>query len=180
MGYTTVDVTAPHGTAYDEDYPTRSTENYAHSLHNILQDMEDAAGDWYLTDGYPSTAHTTAFLENLHDNIEVVFDYADSAITEHRAEESITLSKPVYDDLSWGVIGLYPVYAKAVLDNYKECMQMMYKIYYMWKTEEDPLLLKEKLQELLVAWPLTDTEITLNEEGGQTMRITPAWKNVDI
>jgi len=180
MGYTTLAVTAPHATAYDEDYPTRSTENYAHALHNILQDMEDAVGDWYLHDDYTNaTTHANAFAR-IHDMIEDAFDYVEAAIDTYRSTGTPTLAKPTKTTIAAPYQWFGEHLNKAQWECYTQCMKVCYFAYYMWKTEEDPLLLKEKLQELLLAWPLTDTEITLNEEGGQTMRITPAWKNVDI
>ena len=60
-----------------------------------------------------------------------------------------------------------------------DCYKMMFMIYYMWKTEEDPLLLKEKLQELLVAWPLQDIAIDLNDETGTQLKVYPQWKNLE-
>lgn len=179
MALSTLVVTAPHATAYDAAFPTRSTENYAHGLHEILQDMEDA-GPWYLTDLTVSTTVRDNVLKNITDNCGVVFDYAAEAIEEHRADTPITILKPLWNDLSVPVSPIYKKTYELQIKNYIDCMQMMFKIYYMWKTEEDPLLLKEKLQELLLAWPLTDTEIILNEEGGQSLHVVPAWKNVDV
>ena len=179
MGYTALNVTAPHATAYDASYPTRSTENYSHALHDILQDMEDAAGIWYLRDNYPTGAELATYTGYIHDMIEDVFDYANGAITTYRATGTPTLSKPT-KSLITAAINIYEPVNNLLLEVYTDCMKMCYKIYYMWKTEDDPLLLKEKLQELLISWPLTDTEIILNEEGGQSMHIVPAWKNVDL
>jgi len=179
MSYSTLAVTAPHATSYDSDYPTRSVENYAHALHDILQDMEDA-GPWYLSDLLPTSANINAYAGKLHDMVEAVFDYADTAITGWRASETPGLSKPVYTDIPVPLTYANLVNVEILWTTYLACMKMMYKIYYMWETEEDPLLLKERLQELLLAWPLTDMEISLNDTMGQSLRVVPAWKSVDI
>jgi len=180
MASTTLAVTAPHATAYDSDWPTRSTENYSHTLHDILQDMEDE-GTWYLTDETPATSDINTICTYIHDVINDVFDYCEGAIDTYRSTGTPTLSEPtVTSPIAKPGFRLYPQINSRLLQLYAEGMKICYFVYYMWKTEEDPLLLKEKLQELLVAWPLTDTQITLNEEGGQTLRVTPAWKNVDI
>jgi len=180
MGNTTLAVTAPHATPYDADYPTRSTENYSHALHDILQDMEDATGEWYLSDGVTSSAELNLFMERVHDNIETVFNYAEGAIDTYRATGTATLTAPAWDDLLLPYYRFYPEVHMLGLNNYNECMKMMYFIYYMWKTEEDPLLLKEKLQELLIAWPLLDTTIELSSELGQQFKVYPSWKNADL
>ena len=136
MSYTSLAVTAPHATAYDEDYPTRSTENYAHSLHNILQDMEDATGGWYLHDGYPSAAHITAIEAWIRDAVKVVFDYAESAIEEHRAEQTITLSEPSTTEFDPPPNYLYPVFQEIELKLETECYKTMYLIYYLWNLKK--------------------------------------------
>ena len=179
MAYTSLSVAAPHETAFDEDYPTRSTENYSHALHEILQDMEDA-GPWYIWDNYLATAQRTAFNTFVHDAIEDVFDYAEDAISSYRSTGDPTLSKPTLTS-----IGNQPAFVMDCFNNeatkiYTSCMKMLYFIYYMWETEEDPLLLKEKLQELLIAWPLLDTTIELNSELGQSFKVYPSWKNADL
>lgn len=180
MSYTALNVTAPHATAYDASYPTRSTENYAHALHDILQDMEDGTGIWYLHDGFPHTSVYEAVRDYIHDAIEDVFDYADTAITGWRASETPGITKPTKTSITMPPNILYMEDRLICVRVYSECIKMLYKIWYMWGTEEDPLLLKEKLQELLIAWPLTDSEIFLNEDGGQSIHIVPAWKNVDL
>lgn len=179
MAFTSLVCAPPHATAYDEAYPTRSTENYAHALHIILEDMKDAG--WSIDDGEWSNSHANTFAALMRTNIKTVFDYAKQAITNHRASTPTGLSEPVYSDVYWSsATQTYKFFKKALYNNAHECIAMMYKIYYMWETEEDPLLIKEKLQELLIAWPLTDTEIILNEEGGSKIRVVPAWKDVDI
>jgi hypothetical protein len=180
MGYTALNVTAPHATAYDSDYPTRSTENYAHNLHTILQDMEDAGGTWTLSDGLTNNTTRDSYLADWMGMIEDVWDYAEGAIDTYRATGTPTLSKPTVSTIAKPVMGSYEKLNRKSFDLWISCHKVMWAIYYMWKTEDDPLLLKEKLQELLVAWPLTDTEVILNEEGGQSLHVHPAWKNVDI
>jgi len=179
MATTTLVVTAPHATSYDADYPTRSVENYAHALHDILQDMEDA-GPWYLGDEIPSTAENLTIRTRMWDMVKAVFDYADTAITGWRASETPGLTEPTATLLEKPVTVKYVLTGQIQWQLWADCMKMLYKIYYMWATEEDPLLLKEKLQELLLAWPLTDMEISLNDTMGQSLRVVPAWKNVDI
>lgn len=180
MGYTSLDVTAPHATAYDEDYPTRSNENYAHSLHNILQDMEDASGTWYLYDNVPTAAQITGVTGYIHGMIEDVFDYAAGAIDTYRDTGTPTLTEPLVDSLDAPIAYADENLQKILWQTYQQGMKIMYFIYYLWKTEDDPLLLKEKLQELLVAWPLLDTTIELNTETGQSLKFYPSWKNVDL
>lgn len=180
MGYTTLSVVAPHATAYDEDYPTRSTENYSHALHEILQDMEDATGAWYFDDNTPSASEFTTFRAWVHDEIEDVFDYAEGAIDTYRSSGTPTLAKPTATDVPAFVSQAYEGILEAGLRLTIEIYKVKYFIYYMWKTEEDPLLLKEKLQELLIAWPLLDTTIELSSELGQQFKVYPSWKNADL
>lgn len=171
----------PNATAYDEDYPTRSTELLNHQLHEMLVDMNDATGDWRLEDGLVNSSTTRqAYLEWIHDLIEDVFDYAEGAIDTYRTSGTPTLSHPAYTDLPLPHLTGYPHRIQEQYKLYQEGMKIMYFIYYMWKTETDPLLLKEKLQELLIAWPLMDTTIDLQTESGQTIRMYPSWKNVDL
>ena len=180
MGYTVLNVTAPHATAYDADYPTRSTENYSHQLHEILQDMEDAAGIWYIQDDYVNSSTDLGVLSGyVHDMIEEVFDYAEGAIDTYRATGTPVLSKPTKTTVTIQT-SLYTDWAKTLMECYASCMKVCYLVYYMWKTEEDPLLLKEKLQELLVAWPLLDTTIELQNDMGQSFKVYPSWKNCDL
>lgn len=179
MSLLSLNVTEPHATPYDSEHPTRSTENYSHALHDILQDMEDA-GPWYIFDGVPVSQQITNMKAQVFIMLEAVFDYAAGAIETYRETGTATLAKPSYVNLTPLDLIYTPAFGAINAKLYVECASMMWKVYYMWKTEEDPLLLKEKLQELLVAWPLTDTEIILSEEGGQTLKIVPAWKNVDI
>lgn len=178
MGAIYLTVTAPHATAYDEDYPTRSTENYSHALHEILQDMEDDS--WIITDHVLDSTGMSTLVGSLHDMIEDVFDYADDAITGYRASGDPNLTKPTKTSLTQPGQRSYYRHNEILVKTYVECMKMMYLIYYMWETEEDPLLLKEKLQELLIAWPLLDTTIELSSELGQQFKVYPSWKNVDL
>lgn len=180
MGYTALNVTAPNSTAYDDAHPTRSTENYAHALHDILQDMEDAAGTWYIYDNVPTAAQISGVMTYIHNAIEDVFDYAAGAIDTYRTSGTPILAHPTAASIASPTGWADKTLQERVWKTYSECIKIMYFIYYMWKTEDDPLLLKEKLQELLIAWPLTDTEIILNEEGGQSLHVVPSWKNVDI
>jgi len=179
MASFTLAVTAPHATAYDSDYPTRSTENYSHALHDVLQDMEDAG--FKVADGSLLSAERTNLKNAIHDSIEGVFDYAEDAIQGWRASSDPGLTKPsvATTTLTWyytNVQWINEFYLKLHAETYR----MKYLIYYMWETEVDPLLLKEKLQELLIAWPLTDLTVELNTEAGQEMKVYPSWKNVDI
>jgi hypothetical protein len=182
MGYTTLtlDVT-PNATAYDANYPTRSTELLNHQLHEMIEDMDLAAGVWYLSDNSFTSSEWITLRNSLYNNIKEVFDYADLAITNYRATGSPGLSLPLAADIALpSYTNVYPHFQPALLRHYHDCMAMKFKIYYMWMTEEDPLLLKEKLQELLIAWPLMDTTIDLQTESGQTIRMYPSWKNVDL
>jgi hypothetical protein len=180
MSYTTLSVVAPNATSYDEDYPTRSTENYSHALHEILQDMEDAAGAWYFFDGTVDSATRDAYLQRIHAMTEDVFDYAEGAIDTYR-DGALELAAPAWNTIVAPNIGvLHPKLQEQMFKHYDGCMKVCFFIYYMWKTEEDPLLIKEKLQELLIAWPLLDTTIELSSELGQQFKIYPSWKNADL
>ena len=180
MSYAALDVTAPHATAYDEDYPTRSTENYAHALHDILQDMEDASGTWYLSDGNVLSATQNVLTGYIHDMIEDVFDYAEGAIDTYRNTGTPVLAHPTKTTIRLPGESVYQAWSAPLAECYISCMKVCYLVYYMWKTEEDPLLLKEKLQELLIAWPLLDTTVELNSDLGQQFKIYPSWKNADL
>jgi len=170
---------SPNATAYDSSYPTRSTELYCNVMHNLLQDMDDQ-GDFWAVDGVMETGVRSAVYEWWHDTIEEVFDYADTAISDHRTPQTISISKPTKTSVTLPTITVYPEYEVRMWDHYAYCMKMMYLIYYMWKTETDPLLLKEKLQELLVAWPLHDITVELNEDMGQQFKVYPSWKSAEL
>ena len=180
MAHTKVEITtAPNSTAYDASYPTRSTELYCNQVHNVLQDLDDA-GDWWISDRVPSATTQNDIETWVHDTIEDVFDYAAQAIEDHRAEDEISITKPTKTSISEPTVWLYNLYTPWMWKHYADCMRYMYLIYYMWKTENDPLLLKEKLQELLIAWPLQDTTIELNEDMGQQFKVYPSWKSAEL
>jgi hypothetical protein len=141
--------------------------------------MEDASGNWYLTDGIPSSTDSTWLQVWIRDQIKVVFDYAESAIDTYRSTGTPTLAEPTSTELS-PPSTIYQQFQTIQFRTMLECYKTMYFIYYMWKTEEDPLLLKEKLQELLIAWPLLDTTIELSSELGQQFKVYPSWKNADL
>jgi hypothetical protein len=178
MAAIVVSVETPHATAYDEDYPTRSTENYSHALHEILQDQEDDG--WIITDHVLDFSGMSTVIGSIHDMIEDVFDYAAAAITGYRSSGDPGLTKPTKTSLTQPGLRSYYRFAEITVKTYAECMKMLYLIYYMWETEEDPLLLKEKLQQLLIAWPLLDTTIELSSELGQQFKVYPSWKNADL
>lgn len=170
---------SPHGTAYDVDHPTRSTENYSHAMQSLLEDLSDAS-PWKIADGIPSSGFKSNERAYLFGVAEDVFDYAEQAINDHRAEETISITKPIVTSIATPP-EMYDSAANANLTNaYNSGMKMLWLIYYMWKTEEDPLLLKEKLQELLIAWPLQETTIELADDLGQQFKIYPSWKNADL
>lgn len=179
MSYFNLVTDLPHATAYDAAFPTRSTENYAHQLHEILVDMDDA-GYWWITDNTPSDGELGLHQAWIRNAVKVVFDYAEGAISTFRATGTPTLAEPTTNEIAIHYGAQYPELQKQQLYIISACYKIMYLIYYMWKTEDDPLLLKEKLTELLISWPLTDTEIILSEEGGSQLRVVPAWKNVDL
>lgn len=180
MGYVDLSVSvAPHATAYDEDYPTRNTEQYSNVLHNILQDMDDQ-GNWWLDDGVPSAGYIATPAERIHDMIEDVFDYAALGIANYRATGNPNLSKPTYTSVGRPGVVVYPDVRQAEWRVYCECLKMMYRIYYLWETEEDPLRIKDYIRDMLIAWPLQDVEIQLNEEAGKSLRVYPVWKDADI
>lgn len=179
MGAFTISVAAPHATAYDSNNPTRSTENLNHELHEVLQDMED--NSFIVTDNCPTSTVRSNWLDYMYNNIEEVWDYANDAITNYRTSGSPALAKPTKTKIGAPNQFInYPWLYKIASDLYIRATQTLFFIYYMWESEEDPLLLKEKLQELLIAWPLMDTTIDLQTESGQTIRMYPSWKNVDL
>lgn len=178
MPYFTLSVVAPHATPYDSDYPTRSTENYSHALHEIIQDMED--NGFLVASEVLTGAEKTTLKEWIHDAIEAVFDYAEGAIDTYRDTGTPVLLEPTATSIASPTLGAYPITSERQWSLWTECMKVMYFVYYMWKTETDPLLLKEKLQQLLIAWPLLDTTIELNSELGQEFKVYPSWKNADL
>jgi len=182
MGELDIDIAvAPNATAYDADYPTRSTELYCNVMHNILQDCDDS-GQWWISDDVTSTTRKALIAAWIHDNTEAVFDYAAAAIEDHRNEDPISITEPTGST----PVAIPPeIYFNEVVKAelwrmYASFQRTLYIIYYMWKTEEDPLLLKEKLQELLIAWPLHDITVELNEDMGQQFKVYPSWKNADL
>lgn len=180
MSFTKMEITtAPNGTAYASDNPTRSTELYCNQVHNVLQDMDDA-GDWYMRDDAYGPSVRDACATYVHEIVEDVYDYAASAIEDHRAEDPIGLTKPTTTTLTKPTGTYYPLLDEIKWRVYTEAFKIMFFIYYMWKTEEDPLLIKEKLRELLVAWPLLDTTIELASDLGQQFKVYPSWKNADL
>ena len=181
MAHFTFSFEAPHATAYDPDYPTRSTENYSHAMHELLEELENTGDSWYIQNDLPKANYMDTFAGYYHDAIEAVYDYAEGAIDTYRSSGTPTLTKPTaISPITKPSTAYYPSLIEKGFAVYTECLKVCYFIYYMWKTEEDPLLFKEKLRELLLAWPLTDLTVELNTEAGQEMKIYPSWKNVDL
>jgi len=178
MPYLVLSIDAPTLSAYDPDNPTQATEELNLQLHNILQDMEDSS--WKLNDGVISAGHWTTFGTWLVAQLGVVFDYAAQAIADHRADDPISIIRPTASAIpAHTYVSYYPSINTFMMKFLADCYKMMFMIYYMWKTEEDPLLLKEKLQELLVAWPLQDIAIDLNDETGTQLKVYPQWKHLE-
>ena len=179
MAYTSLAVTAPTLSAYDPDNPTQATEELNLALHNILQDMDDASGTWYLTDNAPSNAESVAIRTSVNACYEVVFNYAESAIASFRVPETIVLAKPAYNDLPAIPSGAYFPILQLMHRVHAQCLKGMWFIYYMWKTEEDPLRIKDYIRDMLMAWPLQDIAIDLNDETGTQLKVYPQWKNLE-
>ena len=179
MAYTALSIVAPTLSEYDPDNPTQATEELNLALHNILQDMEDATGTWYLTDGVPTAADAAFFFGYVHDVIEDVFDYAKGAIETYRSTGTPTLAKPTKTTISNFSVIWYPLWSAEAFKVYAEGLKMCYLIYYMWKTETDPLRVKDYIRDMLLAWPLQDIAIDLNDETGTSLKIYPQWKNLE-
>lgn len=178
MAYEQILVNDAHLTSYDEDYPTRSTENLNWNLHSMLMDMQDA-GPWWLNDNNPDTTDCNTIRQAIYDNIKVVFDYAALAITTYRATGTPAIAEPAVGALGRPVLRVYEAAQGVQWQIQALCFQKMYMIYYLWKTEDDPLLIKEYMRDLLNSWPLMDTTIQLSDETGQSFRVFPAWNNIE-
>lgn len=178
MAYTTIEVQDVHVTPYDEDYPTRSTENLNWNLHAQLVNMEDA-GPWYMTDQSPSNAERNNLIDWMAGNIERVFEYAQLAVSTYKATGTPAIAEPALNDFQYPSYRQYSRLYDMQFKIFMDCWKVEYMIYYLWKTEDDPLLIKEYLRDLLNAWPLMDTTIELSDETGQSFRVYPSWKNIE-
>ncbi len=169
---------APHVTGYDSTEPTRQTELLNATINGIIEDMEDAG--WSIADHNLPSTDVVSIASNIHDMIEDVFDYAKSGITNFRATGDPNLSKPLYTSIPRPSLRSRWRQQLIQWNVYQQCIAMMYRIYYLWETEEDPLRIKDYIRDMLLAWPLHDIEIQLNEEAGKSLRVYPVWKDADI
>lgn len=178
MSYAILSVTAPTLSAYDPDNPTQATEELNLQLHNILQDMED--NGFYVNDGRLSTTLMNFHQASIRNCVKVVFDYAASAIEDFRAEDPIGLAEPSTTEFAnFTYAEYYPFLSNFQNKVFLECYKMMYLIYYMWKTETDPLRIKDYIRDMLLAWPLQDISIDLKDEGGSQLRVYPTWSELE-
>lgn len=164
---------APSGVGYDDEFPTQNNELLAAQIHNTLQDMEDEY--WRIGAG-PTDYYQAIMRSGIRDQIKVVFDYAKTAIHNFRTIGVPGISEPtaaLFSTISYS--DTYPETTGPCIQLYIECMKMMYRIYYLWQTEEDPLRIKDYIRDMLIAWPLMDTTIALKDEGGSELRIYPSW-----
>jgi hypothetical protein len=175
MGYIDLAIDPePSGVGYDDAYPTENNERLAAQIHNTLEDMADS-GYWYLTDKVPSVTQFTGLMVVVRAVIKNVFDYADSAITQYRATGSVTLSEPAASDFGYPLGYADESMEREIIRTYVQGLKIKYAIYYMWQTETDPLRIKDYIRDMLVAWPLLDTTISLKDEGGSELKIYPSW-----
>lgn len=177
MAYFTLSVAAPTLSAYDPDNPTQATEELNIQLHNILQDMEDAG--FYIAENRMDTTALQGARSAMRDMTKNVFDYAKSAIHNYRDTGDPNLSEPVYTGVTAPVYTQYHAAAIAQWQHYATCIKIMYMIYYLWETEDDPLLLKEYIRSMLLAWPLQDIQINLADDSGSQLKIFPAWRHIE-
>lgn len=177
MAYFTLSIAAPTLSAYDPDNPTQATEELNLQLHNILQDMED--GSWYLSDEVYTAAEGTYFRQYAHYVCQTVFNYAKSAIVAYRSETPIPLTEPTYNSFSPPSGMVCKFLQQKAFDMFTQGMKMLYFIYYMWKTEEDPVRIKDYIRDMLLAWPLQDISIDLKDEGGSQLRVYPTWNELE-
>jgi hypothetical protein len=178
MAYSSLSVTAPTGTTYDPENPTQGTEELNMTLHAILQDMEDA-GLWYLHDDYVGATPQTNATQRIHDMIEDAFDYVEGAIDTYRENGTPTLAKPTATTIVAPYQWFQEHLNKAQWECYTQCMKVCYFAYYMWKTETDPLRVKDYIRDMLLAWPLQDVTIDLADDGGSQIKLYPQWNNIE-
>jgi len=172
MAYATLVVTAPTGTTYDSENPTQGTEELNMTLHAILQDMEDAG--FLLNDGTIEAGHWTTLENWIVSQLDIVFDYAAQAIEDHRNEDPISITIPTASKLAAHTYNAYYPSVNAFSMNFlTDCYKMLFMIYYMWKTETDPLRLKDYIRDMLLAWPLQDITLDLSDDGGNQIRVHP-------
>jgi len=177
MSYIQLDIASPTLSAYDPDNPTQATEELNLALHKTLADMDSAL--WYLTDGRPSASNTLALRQETRTMIKVVFDYAKAAIVNYEDHGTPDLTEPVYTLLpAWTLLAEPRLLAHFEKLNI-ECMKKLYWIYYLWETESDPMRIKGYIRDMLMAWPLQDIAIDLNDETGTSLKIYPQWKNLE-
>lgn len=175
--FTLVIPNEPNATAYDEAYPTRSTELYSHALHNIIQDMDDNA--WILDDGKPSSTQMASIELFINTCLEAVYDYAANALTNFRDHGTPDVVKPTTALLGYsGYLASYTWGNRSLYQIYWRCYSAIWAIYFLWKFE-DPIRLKEYIRDLLLAWPLNDVTVELNTEAGQNMRVYPSWAGIE-
>jgi len=178
MAHFTLSINAPTLSAYDPDNPTQATEELNLQLHNVLQDMEDSG--WKLDDDKLVGGAWTTIESNIFTALKVVHDYAALAITNYRDHGTPDIAVPTTASLSaLNYNGDYAFVAKFQLTLWKQCYSMLLAIYYLWQTEEDPLRIKDYIRDMLMAWPLQDIAIDLNDETGTSLKIYPQWKNLE-
>jgi hypothetical protein len=178
MAYADLSITGPTLSAYDPDNPTQATEELNLQLHNILQDMEDAG--WRITDDLLLSGSWTVLEQWIVNCLDTVYDYAAQAIADYRNGDPISITIPTVSSLAvGGLTAYYPEVNAFQMRFLGECYKMMFVIYYLWKTEDDPLRIKDYIRDMLLAWPLNDITIDLGSESGSSMRLYPSWKGIE-
>ena len=170
-------LTPPDATAYDASYPTRSTELYSNECHQILATM--SSNGFLFDDGIPEGADRDNILANIRDMVSDVTVYATAAITNFRDHGSPDLLPPDENTITLPLISYYREPQQLLLSLYAKSISVCWTLYYLWCTEEDPLRIKDYIRDMLLAYPLNDLTIALNEEGGSSIRIFPSWNEIE-
>jgi len=179
MAYQALSVTAPTLSAYDPDNPTQATEELNLALHNILKDMDDATGTWWLSDGVMTTGQSAPHRASVVAMIGAVFDYCEGAISTYRDTGTATLTRPINTTIPTPYVSGCPGPDDILNQVYIQCQKVCHFVYYLWKTETDPLRVKDFIRDMLMAWPLQDIAIDLNDETGTQLKVYPQWKNLE-
>lgn len=176
--FTYTQTVSPSGTAYDGDFPTRSTELFSSESHRILESM-GAAGFKFSDDLVNDTFAIDAFIINLttmHQNTSL---YIAAAIASARLDPPIPPAFPTKVEIPYFISTGWAILDKQLMAEYCRCFFLGCLVCHLAQVTDDPTALEHLADKILAAWPTIDTEIELGDETGNVLRIFPAWNNID-
>lgn len=170
-------VNSPSAAGYDEDYPTRNQELLADELLRLLNDCSDASFRFF--DGINTEVQNPQWAEWIHDTTEIVRKYAEEAIADYRAQDPIGIAEPTWETIPW-ILWTVPPMQDSFMKHWVRCNTALHVIYYMWKSEVDPLRIRDYLIDTLLTVPLNDVTVDLKEDSGAQIKVYPTFQTVDV